>query len=61
KEFLARRESDRDAEKEEEKQFDESSEKDDKVFSDDFYNKEVTAITLDYLRELADNRVAQAN
>ena len=61
KDFLARRESDRDAKKEEEKQFDESSKKDDAVFVDDFYNREVTAITLDYLRELADNRVAQAN
>ena len=61
KDFLARRESDRDAENEEEKQFDEASEKDDAVFADNFYNKEVTAITLDYLRELADNRVAQAN
>jgi carboxyl-terminal processing protease len=60
KEFLARRESDRDAEKEEDKQFDESSDKDEKVFADDFYNKEVTAIALDYLRELAENRVAQA-
>jgi len=61
KEFLARRESDRDAEKEEEKQFDESSEKADEIFADDFYNKEVTNITLDYLRELADNRVARNN
>jgi len=61
KKFLARRESDRDAEKEEEKQFDESSEKVDEVFADDFYNKEVTEITLDYLRELADNRVAKNN
>lgn len=61
KEFLARRESDRDAEKEEEKQFDESSEKVDEIFADDFYNKEVTSITLDYLRELADKTVAQTN
>ncbi len=59
--FLARRESDRDAEKEEEKQFDDSGEKDDEVFADDFYNKEVTNITLDYLRELAGNRVARNN
>jgi len=61
KEFLARRESDRDAEKEEEKQFDESAEKSDEIFADDFYNKEVAAIALDYLRELANKTVARAN
>jgi carboxyl-terminal processing protease len=59
--FLARRESDRDAEKEEEKQFDDSSNEDDVVFADDFYNQEVIAITLDYLIELAENRVARAS
>ncbi len=61
KKFMARRESDRDAEKEEEKQFEESSDKDEKVFADDFYNKEVTDITLDYLFLLAENRVARAS
>jgi carboxyl-terminal processing protease len=61
KKFLARRESDRDAEKEEEKQFDDSSNEDDVVFADDFYNQEVIAITLDYLIELAENRVARAS
>ena len=51
--FMARRASERDAEKEEEKQFDDSKKSKEEVFKDDFYNREVLNITMDYLEELA--------
>lgn len=58
--YLARRDSERDAEKEEEKHLDEGAAKD-VVFHDDFYEKEVINIALDYLAELQKNKVAAAN
>jgi carboxyl-terminal processing protease len=58
-EYKARREAERDAEEEEEKHFDESEQKDE-VFRDDFYNREVIEITVEYLKELANNQVARA-
>ncbi len=59
--FLARRQAERDAEEEEEKQFQEHGAEDEEVFVDDYYNQEVIAISLDYLKELAENRVAGVN
>jgi carboxyl-terminal processing protease len=59
--YLARRDSERDAEKEEEKHLEENPANKDVVFHDDFYEKEVINITLDYLAELKKNKVAQAN
>lgn len=60
--YLARRDSERTAEKEEEKHLEESaSPKKDEVFKDDFYDKEVISITLDYLSELQKSKVAKAN
>lgn len=57
--YRARRESERDAEEEEEKHFDDQQgNKEREVFADDFYNKEIVDITLDYLKELANNKVA---
>lgn len=58
--YRARREAERDAEEEEEKHFDEQQgNKEREIFADDFYNKEVVNITLDYLKELANNKVAR--
>ncbi|MEO8498561.1 MAG: carboxy terminal-processing peptidase, partial [Planctomycetota bacterium] len=58
--YRARREAERDAEKEEEKHFEEQQgNKEREIFADDFYNKEVVNITLDYLKELANNKVAR--
>ena len=58
--YRARREAERDAEKEEEKHFDDQQgNKDREIFADDFYNKEIVNITLDYLNELANNKVAR--
>jgi len=59
--YLARREAERDAEEEEEKQFEDQVGSDDEVFADDFYNREIVEITLDYLSELAGNKVAHIN
>ena len=59
--YMARRDSERNAEKEEEKHLDESAAKKDEIFRDDFYDKEVINITLDYLVELQKSKVAQAN
>jgi carboxyl-terminal processing protease len=59
--FLARRDSERTAEKEEEKHLEDSAAKKDSIFRDDFYDKEVINITLDYLTELQKSKVAQAN
>jgi len=59
--YLARREAERDAEEEEEKQFgDQSGDEKRKIFADDFYDREVVDITLDYLKELATNKIARA-
>ena len=58
-EYKARREAERDAEEEEEKHFDESQQKDE-VFRDDFYNREVIEITLEYVKEVANNQLARA-
>jgi len=61
KRYLARRQAERDVEKAEEQQFDDQTNANDVVFADDFYNKEVIAISLEYLKELANNKVAQTN
>lgn len=59
--YSARRAAERDAEKEEEKHFDEQQgNKEREIFADDFYNKEIVNITLDYLKELENNKVARA-
>ena len=58
--YRARREAERDAEDEEEKHFDEQQgNKEREIFADDFYNKEIVNIALDYLKELANNKVAR--
>ncbi|HRX79613.1 MAG TPA: carboxy terminal-processing peptidase [Pirellulaceae bacterium] len=58
--YLARRAAERDAEKEEEKHFeDQQGNKEREIFADDFYNKEIVNITLDYLKELENNKVAR--
>jgi hypothetical protein len=59
KKFTARREE-FDSEKEEEKTFDEHAQGTTEVFKRDFYGNEVLAITLDYLRELGKEKVANA-
>jgi len=59
KKFTARREE-FDAEKEEEKTFDEHAQGTTEVFKRDFYGNEVLAITLDYLRELGKEKVVNA-
>jgi len=59
KKFTARREE-FDAEKEEEKTFDEHAQGTTEVFKRDYYGNEVLAITLDYLRELSKEKVANA-
>jgi carboxyl-terminal processing protease len=57
KKYLARREE-FDAEKEEEKTFDEQANGSTEVFKRDYYDNEVLAITLDYLRLLGKDKVA---
>lgn len=57
--FLARR-AEFDAEKEEEKTFDEHEKGVTEVFKRDFYGNEVLSITLDYLRLLGKDKVANA-
>jgi carboxyl-terminal processing protease len=59
--FLARRDAQRTAEEEEEKQIEEQANPTDEVFEDNFYNNEVLTITLDYLTELSRNSVARSN
>jgi carboxyl-terminal processing protease len=60
--FLARR-AELDADKEEEKTFDHQAngDGDEKVFKRNYYNNEILNITLDYLRLLGKDKVAQAN
>jgi carboxyl-terminal processing protease len=53
KKFMARRETEKDAEEEEAKQFEEQTAGSDEVFKDDFYNREIVEITIDYIKELA--------
>jgi len=62
KKFMARR-AELDADKEEEKTFEHQAngDGDDKVFKRNYYNNEVLNITLDYLRLLGKDKVAQAN
>jgi carboxyl-terminal processing protease len=58
--YRARRAAERDAEEEEEKHFDDQQgNKEREIFADDFYNKEIVNITLDYLKELANDKVAR--
>ena len=57
--FLARR-ADLDADAEDEKTFEEHANGTNEVFKRDSYDNEVLAITLDYLRQLDKNKVAQA-
>jgi carboxyl-terminal processing protease len=59
KKFIARREE-FDADKEEEKTFDENERGSPEVFKRDYYGNEVLAITLDYLRLLGKDKVAAA-
>jgi carboxyl-terminal processing protease len=59
--YLARRDTERDAEEEQEKHLDEQQgAAEHEVFEDNFQNKEIVDITLDYLKELANNKVARA-
>ena len=60
--FLARR-AELDADEEEEKTFEDQAngDGDDEVFKRNYYNNEVLTITLDYLRLLGKDKVAQAN
>src|SRR4029450_2249368 len=60
--FMARR-AELDADKEEEKTFEHQAngDGDDKIFKRNYYNNEVLNITLDYLRLLGKDKVAQAN
>lgn len=58
--FLARRDAERDAEEEQEKHLEEQQGAGERqIFEDNFQNNEVVDITLDYLKELADNKVAR--
>jgi carboxyl-terminal processing protease len=59
KKFIARREE-FDADKEEEKTFEENDRGSTEVFKRDYYGNEVLAITLDYLRLLGKDKVAAA-
>lgn len=59
KEFFAER-AELDADKEEEKQFEEQMESSDEVVERDFYFNEVLAITNDYVRLLKQQRIARA-
>jgi carboxyl-terminal processing protease len=59
--YLARRDTERDAEEEQEKHLEEqqgAAERE--IFEDDFQNNEIIDITLEYLKELANNKVARA-
>jgi carboxyl-terminal processing protease len=60
--FMARR-AELDADKEEEKTFEHQAngDGDDKIFKRNYYNNEVLNITLDYLKLLGKDKVAQAN
>lgn len=59
--YKARRDAEKVAEAEEEKHLEERQGAGQReVFKDDFYNREVVDITLDYLEELANNKVARA-
>ncbi|MBP88198.1 MAG: tail-specific protease [Planctomycetaceae bacterium] len=59
--YLARRDTERDAEEEQEKQLEEQQGAVEReIFEDNFQNNEVIDITLDYLKELANNKVARA-
>ena len=60
-EFLARRDVEKEAEEEEEKLFEEQSGEKEEVFQDDFYNREVVDITLDYLKALWNSKLASVN
>ena len=57
--YLARRDTERDAEEEEEKHLDDQGAEEREIFEDDFQNNEIVDITLDYLKELANNKVAR--
>ncbi|HUG68777.1 MAG TPA: carboxy terminal-processing peptidase [Pirellulaceae bacterium] len=58
--YRARRAAEREAEKEEEKHFDDQQGNQEReIFADDFYNKEIVNISLDYLKELANDKVAR--
>jgi carboxyl-terminal processing protease len=59
--YLARREAERDAEEEEEKRLEGQTHERPEVFADDFYNREVLSITLDYYLELAKGGLAILN
>lgn len=59
--FMARREAEQDAEEEEEKQLENEVHGTKEVFADDFYNREVLAIALDYHNELRKDGLAQVN
>ena len=58
-EFEARRAAERDAEKEEEKQVDAQNGKNNEVYKDDYYNREVVQIAMDYLGELDRRNLAR--
>jgi carboxyl-terminal processing protease len=58
--FQARRAAERDAEKEQKEQMDAQNGKKDVVYKDEFYNREVTQIAVDYLTELSRQNLAQA-
>jgi len=59
--YKARRDAEKTAEEEEEKHFEEQQGAGQReIFKDDFYNREVVDITVDYLQELANNKVARA-
>ena len=60
-EYLARREAEKEAEEEDERLFDEQAGQKEEVFIDDFYNREVVDITLDYLKNLWNNKLASVN
>jgi len=59
KQYFARR-TELSAEKEEEKRIEEQANASDEIFRDSFYNREVVAITLDYLKRLGTNSKAKA-
>lgn len=58
--YLARRDAEKEAEEEQEKQFEDQQGRGEReIFEENFQNDEVIAITLDYLKELANNKVAR--
>ena len=59
KEFFQQRES-FDADQEDKKRLLEQSKADGKIFPLTFYNKEVLAVTIDYLKGLGDHKVAKS-